>query len=108
MAQTYHIFDLESIPVPLLATLVWGLGDDSRIKRRAAGMKIDLNTMLHAAMLDRLTALVWMRTKDGAKGHNRPKSVLESLTKDNDTEAFGSAEDFENARREIIRGLENG
>ena len=107
MAQTYHIFNLESVPVPLLATLVWGLGDDSRIKRKAAGMKLDLDTMLNAAMLDRLTALVWMRSKDGAKGRNRPKSVLESLTKDNETEAFGTAEDFENARREILRGFED-
>lgn len=106
MAQTYHIFDLESVPVPLLSTLAAGLSEDSRIKRKAAGMKLDLNTMINAAMLDRLSLLVWMRTKDGAKNHNRPKSVLDSLTKE--TVGYGTAEDYENARREIIRGLENG
>ena len=68
--------------------------------------KLPLDTILAASAVDRLSLLVWMQTKDGAKGYNRPKSIVKMLS-DNDEkqcEAFDSAEEFENRRREIIEG----
>ena len=31
--------------------------------------------------MDRLSTLVWFQTKDGVKGRNRPKSIVESMTR---------------------------
>lgn len=108
MAQTYHIFDLQAVPVPLLSTLAVGLDNGSRIKRRMAGAKLDIDTALRAAILDRLTTLVWMRTKDGAKNRNRPKSVLDALTEEKQIVTYKTVEAFETARRKILERFNDG
>ena len=107
MAQTYHIFDLSAVPVPLLSTLAVGLGNESRIKKKMAGAKLDIDTALRAAILDRLSNLIWMRTKDGAKGRNRPQSVLNALTEEKQTVTYATGEALEAARRKIVERLNN-
>lgn len=100
LAETYGVFDYRALPVHLLATLASGLREDSRIRRRMSGMKAPLNTLLIASAVDALHLLVWSRTKDGQKGRNRPKSVLDYITgrnhesRTNDTLKFRSAEEF--------------
>ncbi|MBQ4177615.1 MAG: hypothetical protein II640_09125, partial [Lachnospiraceae bacterium] len=37
LAETYGIFDMESLPVKLVATLAMGLRGDSRIKMKISG-----------------------------------------------------------------------
>lgn len=83
-----------------LAALSWGLGENSRIYKRINNVKISPDTLLRAAILDRLNILIWQRTKDGAKGRRRPQSVAETLlngSKPKEVEGFDSAEEFEAA-----------
>ena len=98
LAEQYGILNIEGLPVNTLATLVYGLGEDSRIKRNISGVNASLNTLLLACIVDRLGVLIWQKTKDGQKGRNRPKSFVESLVKkDNDVESFDSVAEFEKA-----------
>lgn len=89
--------------MPLLAALVAGLGEDSRIGRKKQGAVAKTDTLLLASAVDRLGLLVWAQTEDGHKGRNRPKSILEALTKPvsedqkNDLMQFETPEDFRRA-----------
>ena len=66
LAETYGIFNMEGLPVELVAVLSCGLRDNSRIKMIMADMTVDPETLLSAATVDRLTTLIWQRTKDGS------------------------------------------
>lgn len=111
LAETYHIYDYKSLPARMVATLSVGLRDNSRIKMKMQGMKYPLETIFLAGMVDRLSQLVWMQTKDGMEGINQPKSVLACLigTDDEQTDikGFDTAEDFENEWRYIVEGGKN-
>lgn len=78
-AEVYHIYDYQALPVMYAATLVLGLGEDSRVKMKVSGKKQPTNTLLLAAIADRLSTLVWFETKDGRANRNRPKSFLDAL-----------------------------
>ena len=99
LAETYGIFDTRALPASVLATLSVGLRDDSRIKMKMAGEKIPRQDMMQAAMVDRLSLLLWAKTKDAQHGMNRPKSLMDILTKppqkSGGTQGFDSPEDFE-------------
>lgn len=99
LAETYGIFDYRALPVKLLATLAVGLRDDSRIKMRLSGAKATRSELLMAAMVDRLSMLLWAQTEDGRNGTNRPQSILASIQgedkKDSPVEAFDTADAFE-------------
>lgn len=109
LAETYHVLDMTALPVPLLATLAAGLRGDSRIRMKLAGERERVSTILLAAMLDRLTALCWMQTRDGARGRNRPPSVLEAIGGKDESEqqqaarpvAYDSPADFDRAWAEL-------
>lgn len=108
LAEYYHVLDWRSLPLRTVAMLVAGLREDSRTMMQVSGQKIKLDSALMAASLDRLSMLLWARTKDGEKNRRRPKSILDTLTKEKDQKdqvvAFESAEDFMEARRRIIEG----
>lgn len=72
------------------------------------GTKVETDTALLAAAVDRLSMLVWAKTKDAPKGRNKPKSILAYMTKEeraksDDLMLFDNAEDFETARKRIIQ-----
>lgn len=109
LAETYHILDMTALPVPLLATLAAGLRGDSRIRLAMAGETAATGELLQAAMLDRLTTLCWMQTRDGAHGRRRPPSVVDVISgkdkpKQTNTRpvAFATPADFERARARIL------
>lgn len=107
LAETYHIYDYKSLPLTQVATFAVGLRENSRIKMRMSGVKYPLDTMLLASVVDRLSVLAWMKTKDGANGMNPPKSILSHLLSEenisnSDIEAFDTPEDFERRRNEIL------
>lgn len=107
LAETYGIFDYESIPVRKLATLTAGLRSDSRSMMELSGIKIPLRDTLLAIIADCTKWLVWSRTEDGQTGRNMPESVLELLTsgpkdKDNDHMTFATGEDFIKERNRIL------
>lgn len=112
LAETYGIFDYESLPLQTVATLSIGLRGDSRIKMKAAGRKLDTSEALLAMMTDYLALLFWTKTKDGQKNRNRPKSIREALEnsdkKTNEIVGFGSAEEFEKARKALLSEVEHG
>lgn len=86
LAETYGIYDLYSLPITTIAVLTVGLRDNSRIKVKIRKMSekdpgLDLDTILLARISDSLTWLQWAQTKDAQKGKNKPKSILEALTK---------------------------
>lgn len=104
MAETYNIHDMRALPVRRLAVLACGLSEDSRVKRAMSGTKLTTRDMILCIAVDKLSQLVWMQTKDGAKNRNRPKSLLLELTeeKSDQVRGFRSIEEFEAARRRII------
>lgn len=109
LAETYGVLNYKALPVHTLAALSVGLRDDSRIKMRLNGINASTEIQLMAAAVDRLSLLVWAKTKDGIKGRNRPKSIVESINnagKDNsDVMKFNTIEDFEAARKSIIEEI---
>lgn len=70
---------------------------------KISGQKVDTQTLMLAGIVDRLSWLVWSKTKDAQSGLNRPKSVLDSLyPQEKDVSVFASGEDFEQERNRII------
>lgn len=109
-AETYHILDYTALPVSLLVTLFSGLGEGSRVQQRLSGEMVPLRTLLLAAMVDRLSVLLYANTKDAKSGTNRPRSLVAILTGEDTetnagTEAYASGDDFEAARRAILEGV---
>ncbi len=73
-----------------------------------SGQKVPLNTFLLAAAVDALSIMVWQKTNDGQKGKNKPKSIVDSLTRDkreSEIVAFDTGEEFEKVRRELLNGI---
>ena len=112
LAETYGIFDMESLPVQTVATLSIGLRGDSRIKLAAAGRKLGTTDALLATVADYLAMIFWTKTKDGQNGRNRPKSIREALEngnkKDNEIVGFESVEEFEQAREALLEEVTHG
>lgn len=108
LAETYQIYDYKSLPLNLAATLSVGLRDSSRIKTKIRDEKIPYDTLLNAMIVDRLSLLVWSKTKDAQTGTNRPPMITNQLLglkgEDGETLGFDSVDQFEKARLEILGG----
>lgn len=90
------------------ATLAAGLGDNSRIKRKLNGEAVPREQLLLGIIADRLGILI-----SGLGGTEAPPSLVdlmygiesEKTKKQNDNiRSFASAEDFEKARNELLKG----
>lgn len=79
MAETYKVFDLWALPVPMLATLAAGLRDDSRIKIKLSGARAATDTLLLASIADALNFLAWAKTKAAQTGQKPPQIVFERV-----------------------------
>lgn len=110
LAETYGIYDMRALPVSTLAVLASGLREDSRIKRKIAGMNVSQNTMLLAMAADSLNFIAWTKTKDAQKNKNRPESLARQLLglnkgkQESKTVAFTSGEDFAKEWSRLARG----
>ena len=99
-AETYHILDWRTLPLNTAAALSVGLRENSRVKMKIAGVEAGQDTLLLAAIVDRLSLLWWAKTKDAESGRNKPKSIFEQLTRRPEDEpekkvtAFHSGEEF--------------
>lgn len=71
-------------------------------------MKVSQETILLAAVVDQLSMLVWFQSEDGAKGRNRPQSVLSAILdsgkKKDEIVAFDSGEEFDKAWKKLVGG----
>lgn len=105
-AEYYHIYNWRELPISYAATLAFGLSDNSRSKMALSGTKAPLNTVLLAAAVDRLSYLVWAKTKDAQSGKNAPKMITPLILSDEDdkTEAYDTAEDFFAAWERLTKG----
>ena len=102
LAETYGIYDMSALPVRTIATLSAGLRDNSRIKMKAAGMKVSHDTLISAALFDRVGNLMYMLS-DGKGEH--PQHILDSLLgngQGKQCRGFATASEFELARQRII------
>ena len=106
LAETYGIYNYRSLPATLVATFSIGLRENSRIKLKIADSKVDSEQMFLAAIVDRLSMLIWMQSEDGRNNTNRPKSILADLLgTENKTQydTFQSGEDFHKAWNDNIK-----
>ncbi|MCY7159102.1 DUF5361 domain-containing protein [Streptococcus mitis] len=109
LAETYQIYDYKQLPLNQVAVFAYGLRDDSRIKQIMSDQIVSLEITLLANIVDRLSISLWLQTKDGQKGVNRPTSIAELLKKNHKEESderdylvFDSGEDFENYRKALL------
>lgn len=105
LAETYGIYDYRQLPAQQVAVFAFGLKEDSRIKMALSNQKVPFETLLMASTLDRLSTLVWFKTKDGQKGANRPAMIAQKLIgeeKERDEMVFSSGEEFEAYRQRIL------
>ncbi|MBA2796557.1 DUF5361 domain-containing protein [Streptococcus porcinus] len=104
LAETYHIYDYRQLPADLVAVFSAGLRENSRIRMSMSEEKLTVEQTLIAGILDRLSILLWSKTKDGQKGINQPKSVIESVNAKPQEEitSFETGEDFMKVRQKYI------
>lgn len=92
----------------MVASLVFGLGENSRIKRKIAGQKLTLEQIILVRIYDEVAWLKWAQTKDGQHGTNRPEPLLQKLLqsdkKENEYNGYASGDDFQKAWQEITGG----
>lgn len=110
LAETYGIFDMRALPVPVLATLAVGLREDSRIKLKMSGSKVSRGTIMQAAIVDRLSLILWVVIGGNRTGQNPPKSMLAAVM-GTDSEsvqspvlAFDTPADFHSAWMNMVGG----
>lgn len=113
MAETYGVFDLYALPAQLAATLAVGLRDDSRIKLKMSGMKVDFERHLLAALFDKVNWLCWTKSEDARHGRNVPDRILPLLLQDaqdqggDEFQVFDSPEDFERERQRLLGEIQD-
>lgn len=112
LAETYQIYDYRQLPLLKVAVFSCGLSEDSRIKMRMSNQVIPMETLLLAGLSDKISVLLWTKTKDGQKGRNRPPMILDAFnqnkTKQRETVVFNSGEDFEERRKELLKQAASG
>lgn len=99
LAETYQIYEMRSLPLQTVATLAAGLRDDSRIKLLASGSPAKQDTILLAAIADRIEAFRYGFSKE-----KMPVSLVEVLfgqSKEKEMQLFNSGDDFEAALKKI-------
>ena len=108
LAETYGVMDWKALPLRTVAALSSGLRDDSRIKMKLSGRNVPSDIALLAAAVDRLSLLVWAKTKDAEHNRNKPESILAKMLESGKEEekkdfgVFNSPEECEAARRRAI------
>lgn len=78
-AETYHIFNYKELSPCLVATLLFGLRDDSRVKMHISETKITVEQTLWAIMADALQFIAWSKTTEAKHGKYKNKSILKIL-----------------------------
>jgi hypothetical protein len=106
LAETYHVYDYKGLPARTSAALAFGLGPDSRIRRKLSGARASETMLLLAMIADSLAFIAWTKTKDAQKNRNRPKSIYQALTRDPDEDivAYDTPAEFWAARKELLGG----
>lgn len=109
LAETYQIYDYRQLPLQMVAVFSYGLRESSRIKMAISNQYVSFEMILLAGISDKLSWILWTKTKDAEKGSNKPVSILDNLTGQEDKHksdimAFDSGEEFEKMRQKLIEG----
>ncbi len=109
LAETYQVYDYKQLPLSTVAVFAYGLKDDSRIKQLLSDQIAPVERLLLASMVDRLSMLLWIQSKDGQKGVNRPTSLTDFFIKKEKEDTrefmtFESPEDYETYRKQLFSG----
>lgn len=83
-----------------MATLLFGLHDNSRVKMHIANAKLTIEQTMTAIIADSLRFIAWTKTKESKHGKYKEKSILKILNgeydiKKDDLMSFESVEEFE-------------
>lgn len=104
LAETYGILDYTKIRPDTLATLVLGLGYDSRVKRKLRDDPLTYNQALLALIFDALRTIAF--NQGHKKGAKKPESLFKHLTEKKEEKEelmkFETPEDYEKWRKEHI------
>jgi len=109
LAQTYHILNYKELSPEMVAALVLGLGNDSRVKMKLSNRVITTQETLLAIIADSAQFLAWSKTKDAKRGHYKQKSILKILQGEYDKpkeelQSFKTVEEFEEYMNSFISG----
>lgn len=103
LAETYHIYNYKQLPPFKVAIFAIGLRDNSRTKIKLSGSKVSPEILLLSGIHDRLSLLLWSKTKDAEKGRNKPKLILNSLYKqETEVSTFASGKEFDEERQMLL------
>lgn len=108
-AETYHVFDYRALPLRTAATLAGGLGSNSRIHAKLAGVTAGMDTLMLTQIRDTLENIRWMLSKDGREGKNAPALIAPQLLVKTERKAakkqarFRSAAEFERWRERAMK-----
>lgn len=75
MAEYYHILNYKEHSPELIAILLSGLSNESRVQMAMTGQKAKIEQILLATIADELVSILWARSKNA----DRPKSLLSLL-----------------------------
>lgn len=67
--------------------------------------KLTIEQTMLAGLVDRFSILLWSKTKDGQKGINQPKSIIDSVSEKSKEKitSFESGEDFMELRKKFVK-----
>ena len=100
LAETYHIYDYHTVDPKTLTVLVQGLGPNTRLGQKIAGLKAPLDTILLAVLVDDINSVLNALSKHPKKY----KSIAEELIgKPVKTDGFSTPQELENKLDEIRR-----
>lgn len=110
MAEYYGIYDYKSLNFKKLGVFVFGLGDNSRLKKKISGMRVDLDTIIMAGILDRLSLLLYSFSNSKSKPKYISDILLAKEDKEKKIKGYVSGKEFEKRRDEILKriGENNG
>lgn len=112
LAEYYSIYDYKSHSPLRVAIFVKGLRSNSRVITKLSKIKTGIREdVLLTAIFDNLNWLVWSKTKDGQKGKNKPKSLMNSLfgeISNDKNKKYTSSKDFKKERERILESIRKG
>ena len=86
LAETYQVYDMHNYEVGFIAVLVFGLPQESRIKKSLSNQKVTFKDVMLAGIFDVLNQIRWMLA--GNKHAPKPISVLDKLLEEEKEKAI--------------------
>ena len=110
LAETYGIYNYESLPVQTVAALSVGLRGESRIMMKMTGSDLTRTDLILTLIADYLALILWAKTKDGKHNRNKPTPLRDMFRtkKESDVAGFDSPEEFERARAALLEEVTYG